>query len=84
MQRSVNPSRRSRVSLKSRPPRACTQAARAAGSRLSTQVSDHFLFMGSRRRLICWFSPCYVSGVTVTTVLLSIFVIFMVTALNSG
>lgn len=84
MQRSVNPSRRSPVSLKSRPPHTCTQAARVAESHLSAQVSDHFLFMGSRRRVICWFSSCYVSGVTMTTVLLSIFVIFIVTALNSG
>lgn len=83
MQRSVNPSRRHPVSLKSRPPHTCTQAARAAVSHLSTQVSGHFLFMCSRRRLICWLSSCYVSGVTMTTVL-SIFVIFIVTALNSG
>lgn len=83
MQRSVSPSRRWPVWLKSRPPHTCTQAARAAGSHLSTQVSGHFLFMGSRRRLICWLL-CYVSGVTMTTVLLSFFLIFIVTALNSG
>lgn len=47
-------------------------------------TSGHFLFMGSRRRFTCWSSSCYVSGVTMTTVLLSIFLIFIVTALNSG
>lgn len=45
MQRPVSPSRRSPVSLKSHPLHTCTQAARAAGSHLSTQVSGHFLFL---------------------------------------